>query len=626
MENNADEKLVTRQSTISPSSLMVDFPVERFRDGYEAEAAQPEAPKGPQAEAAAKPEAAQAAAEAAAKPEAAADEAPAKPEAEAQQAAPQPELAQQPQPAPSAPWYCVLPILLFGATAALIPDSSADLRSSLGILLAFLSACTLAVGALSKRVRFRRGIFNIAFICCAAALVISYLLSPYRQTALFGAEDSKEGTVYLLSCVFIMFCAVNVMGSKAALKASVWTAAAVFAARGVFSALGYFGREIGRSDIILFSGGACLVFTLFAGQLALGRFTASVKSFVLWIVLAIFTAAAARTDLISFAASACAVIIILAALHFRTFRSFATPALLFILAAAFVLIPTWKLWTPEIKAQKMDGVSRVPIENIFIDGSQVYMVFEDSVLSAQIQADDDGRITKAEFTSGTGRPLILSEDKNEPKMFIIDEEPYHSFVRLCIIRDNDADLLRIETSGFAWNFLSDGSRLYCINSLGEADTPGTYKPREPAAGCRYIRERQAARLCVQDLSEKYAQYGCGADCFGIVCPPDRVYRYNCGLDASVKTEDPKSLYLLAGIQTGRVTLCAFAALFIIYAVLYVKGLRGERQFADCRPHRAAILAAILCLALSGITNSPKAGTLPLFFVLLGTGIAAEHKR
>ena len=107
---------------------------------------------------------------------------------------------------------------------------------------------------------------------------------------------------------------------------------------------------------------------------------------------------------------------------------------------------------------------------------------------------------------------------------------------------------------------------------------------------------------------------------------DRVYRYNSGLDASAKTEDPKSLYMLAGIQTGRVTLCAFSAAAVIYVALYISGLRGGRSFADGRPERAAVFAAIVCLALSGITNSPKAGTLPLFFVLLGTGLAAEYKK
>ena len=527
---------------------------------------------------------------------------------------------------PAAPWFCVLPVILFGASCALIPDSQASLRSTLGIWLAVLSFCALIAAAIAKRAKIRRGPFNIAFICCAAALIISYLLSPYKQTALLGAEGSMEGTIFLLSCVLIMFCAVNVMRSRAALLASVWTSAAVFAARGVFSVLGYFGTEIGRTDVIMLSGGACLVFTLFAGQLELRKFTGSVKSFILWAVLLVFIAAAVRSDLISFAVPVCASVIIIAVLHFRTLRAFAKPALLFLLAAAFVLIPSWKLWMPEMKSQDMDEVSRVPIESIVIEGSQVYVVFEDSMLAAQTQADEDGRFTKVEFTNGIGRSLTLSEDKNEPKMFIIDEEPYHSFVRLCIIRDNDADVLRIETSGYAWDFSSDGSHLHCVSSLGEADIPGSYKPRELAAGCRYLRERQAVRLCAQEISEKYAQYGCGADCFGIVYPPDRVYRYNCGLDASAKTEDPKSLYLLAGIQTGRVTLCAFASVAVIYAVLYVLGLRGERRLTDGRPERAAVLAAVVCLALTGITSSPKAGTLPLFFVLLGTGIAAEYKR
>ena len=583
MENDAKKKLIELQKTVSPSALMVDFPAERFREG----------PENSESEALPKP------------PED-------KPSSEAEKT--------------SAPWYCVLPVILFGASCVLIPDSLASLRSAIGIWLAVASAAILAASALLKKVKITRTPVNIAFICCTAALVISYLLSPYKKTALLGAEGSMEGTLFLIACVVIMFCAFNVMRGKGALIASVWTAAAVFAARGVFSALGYLGKEIGRTDIILLSGGACLIFMLLAGQLDRSRFTGSIISIVLWAVLAVFIAAAARTDLISFAASVTAVIIIMAALHFRMLRAFAKPAVLLVMAAMLVLTPAWKYWMPQIKAQDMDEASPVQIKNIIIEGDTAHILFEDSVLSVRTQAGEDGRITKAEFTSGLGKPLTVSEDKNEPKMYLIDEEPYHSFVRLCIIRNNDTDVLRIETSGFAWDFVSDGSRLCYLNSLGEADIPGSDKPRDPATGCRYLRERQAVRICAQDAFRKYAQYGCGADCFGIVYPSDHVVRYDLGLDASAKTEDPKSLYLLAGIQTGCVTLCAFSALAVICAVFYLIRLHKEKSFADGRPERAAALAAVVCLALAGITNSPKAGTLPLFFVLLGTGLAAEHKR
>ena len=583
MESGTKEKLIELQKTVSPSALMVDFPAERFREA---------------------------------------------PEAEEAKALPEPSEAQPSSDGAkdSAPWYCVLPVILFGASCALIPDSQASMRSALGIWLSAASAVILIIAAALQKVRIRKSPINIAFICCTAALIISYLLSPYKKTALLGAEGSMEGTMFLIACVLIMFCAFNVMRGKAALTASVWTAAAVFAARGVFSVLGYLGKEISRTDIILLSGGACLIFMLLAGQLSRGRFTGSLISIVLWTVLAVFTAAAARTDLISFAASVVATVIILAAVHFRMLRAFAKPAVLLVMAAMLVLTPAWKYWMPQIRAQKMDDVSREQIENFIIEGNTAHILFDGFVLSVKTEAGEDGRITKAEFVSGLGKPLTVSEDKNEPKMYLIDEEPYHSFVRLCIIRNNDTDVLRIETSGFAWDLVSDGSRLYYLNSLGEADIPGSDKPRDPATGCRYLRERQAVRICAQDAFSKYAQYGCGADCFGIVYPSDHVVRYDLGLDASAKTEDPKSLYLLAGIQTGCVTLCAFSAIAVIYAVFYLIRLRKEKSFADGRPERAAVLSAVVCLALAGITNSPKAGTLPLFFVLLGTGLAAEYKK
>ncbi len=623
MNNNADEKIIKKRNAVSLSSLMVDFPADKFR-GYD------EIPDVPQLV----PDATLIDYDAPVSDAAPTDHGSPQPDVtpishETPRSGDKPKADEAPAPEAAreikAPWYCVLPVLLFGATAAISSESFAPLRFSLGMLFATLSVFTLLICSVSKRVSLRKGPFNIAFICCAAALVISYISSPYQSIALYGAKGSMEGTIYLLAYVLVMFCAVNVMRGKAALIAAAWTAAAVFAARGVFSVLGYFGKEIGRTDIIMITGGACLVFMLFAGQLRKKGVNGPVSSFILWLFIAVFIAAAARVDLISFAAALCATIIILAAVHFKMLRAFAKPALLTVLAAALVLIYGWNYWMPEIEAQKMDDVSRVTIKEITTEDESATIVFEDCALVIKTQADEKGLFTKAEFFTESGDPLSLSEDKNAAKMFIINEEPYHSFVRLCIIRTN-TDLLRIEISGVNWDLRSDGSRLYYINSLGEADQPGSDISLAPATGCRYLRERQAVRIFAQDLTERYSQYGCGADCFSTVYSADHVYRYNCGLNASAKTDDMKSLYLLAGLETGYVTLCTFAAVFIIYAVLYILRLRGEKKFADGRPERAAILAAAVCLALIGITNSPKAGTLPLFFMLIGTGIAAEYKR
>ncbi len=119
--------------------------------------------------------------------------------------------------------------------------------------------------------------------------------------------------------------------------------------------------------------------------------------------------------------------------------------------------------------------------------------------------------------------------------------------------------------------------------------------------------------------------GSGPDTFGIEFPQnDYVARYKSGFDNIIFTR-PHNFFLQMGVQTGTISLLAFLTFYALYFVGSCRryGFQKYERIEEWMGF-AAFLSTIGFMA-SGLANDSLIIVTPIFYVLLGMGMAINHK-
>lgn len=123
---------------------------------------------------------------------------------------------------------------------------------------------------------------------------------------------------------------------------------------------------------------------------------------------------------------------------------------------------------------------------------------------------------------------------------------------------------------------------------------------------------------------KYIFLGSGPDTYTFAYPHyDYVNYYNIGLLGSLISK-PHNMYLQIGIETGMLSLIAFIAFFLIYFIsslkLYLKGSLDSLASQI----GAGILISTTSYMVAGLANDSSVSVAPIFWTLIGVGIAANQ--
>ncbi len=127
------------------------------------------------------------------------------------------------------------------------------------------------------------------------------------------------------------------------------------------------------------------------------------------------------------------------------------------------------------------------------------------------------------------------------------------------------------------------------------------------------------------MLKDYIFIGSGPDTFTIVFPQsDYVARYKCHYAESIFTR-PHNFYLQMGVQTGVVSLVAFLAFYAIYFVgsckrYFLRKLDKMEQWCGF-----SVFTCTIGFLAAGLANDSLIVVTPMFYVLLGLGMAINHK-
>lgn len=290
---------------------------------------------------------------------------------------------------------------------------------------------------------------------------------------------------------------------------------------------------------------------------------------------------------------------------------------------AFSLLDTYRdnLLTNRLKQMFAVEKSDLPVLGVDTTGNGVRVVMEDTEYTVKMPI------------SGSSFAYVVFEGE-EQKEVTYDEEGTYGYFTL-----NNGEEIAIQTASYenryAFGLVINGRDFYFTNQI----VAGNYKyinqygrvdecimaknvfPRYEAvaSGRGYVWGRSIPLLLSNFI------VGSGPDTFGIEFPQyDYVARNESGFGNVIFTR-PHNFYLQMGVQTGTLSLIAFLVFYIIYFVESCRryGFRKYERMEDWMGF--AVFLCTIGFIASGLANDSLIVVTPIFYVLLGMGMAINEK-
>jgi hypothetical protein len=163
---------------------------------------------------------------------------------------------------------------------------------------------------------------------------------------------------------------------------------------------------------------------------------------------------------------------------------------------------------------------------------------------------------------------------------------------------------------FYHNEIGKRVKLRNVPHVGWSDNPGF------GSGRGYIWSRTLPML------KDTLILGHGADTYCIYFPhEDYVGKYNADWNINMIVDKPHNMYLGTAVGTGVISVIALLALFLIYAVQSFRLYIREKYDNFASVSGAGIFFGIIGFLVSGFVDDSSVSVMPLFYGLLGVGIA-----
>ncbi|MBE6007938.1 MAG: hypothetical protein E7235_01925 [Lachnospiraceae bacterium] len=485
-------------------------------------------------------------------------------------------------------------------------------------------------------------------------VILSFVLSEYKDVALWGAVDRYEGTASLLCYMAILFYTMHAVNSEKAVKIIVKCFAIACGVLGMWGILQFFGMQLdslpewlylssGLRDVasiaekqatdavtLFFSNQNYASFFLVFPICIFGMACISQEDTKKKIAYAILTGvmmfclwqAASLGGMVGLAASVVVAVIVAGPANIIKWKNSLG---LLILVGVISLGASLPVVMKEIKSGTVSSIlgfetayatenSKEPlkfvtIDHVITDGEDIIFSFAGNEIKIETENGDVRRVLDE-----TGNPY--SSDRgllNVSSRF--DEESGYT-------------LIEVETAKQTWVFTVFNGEVFFFAPSGmgikldKVESIGFENNQSFATYRGYIWSRTLPML------KETILIGNGADTFSIYFPQDDYAgRYNIGYfsdDTNIIVDKPHNMYLGVGTNTGAISMIAFIAIFVIYIIESIKVYR-KHEFNGFKDYIGmGILIAITGFMVSGLVNDSTVQMMPVVYVLLGVGFVINR--
>lgn len=275
-----------------------------------------------------------------------------------------------------------------------------------------------------------------------------------------------------------------------------------------------------------------------------------------------------------------------------------------------------------IKSILTPRTSIAPSLSDILTDENIVITYNDNQLFIDYKITAENELVYS-FTDGNGKdvPYIIMDDNS----IGITDERFPAFNVSILIQDKQLyTSVIIDNKKWLFTKLEDGT-FYYINIYGKPDKIVTAKSsiftgyESFASGRGYIWSRTIPLL------KDYIVLGSGPDTFSIVYPQqDYVNLSNYGFSRQILTK-PHNMYLQIGVQTGVLSLISFIIFYLMYFIHSIKLYINGKFNTNMEYYGVAIFIGTISYIVTGISNDSSITVAPTFWVLIGIGIAINHK-
>lgn len=265
-----------------------------------------------------------------------------------------------------------------------------------------------------------------------------------------------------------------------------------------------------------------------------------------------------------------------------------------------------------------------PLSSILTNDDNIEITYNNNKLFIQAEMDENN-VTSFILTDENNSKIETTLDNNT-SIYTINDTRFNP-LSLQQVKVDDINGFNVVINGVNWYFTNetDDNSYYYFNSYGKldkiinADSAIFTNHEKMGSGRGYIWSRSIPLL------KNHILLGSGADTFSLVFPQnDYIGRYHNGYLSSIITK-PHNMYIQMAVQTGVLSLIAFLAFYILYFIscirLYFKS-NFENYYMQIG---AAIFIGTIGYMISGFFNDSTITVSPIFWILVGMGMAINHK-
>ncbi len=583
---------------------------------------------------------------------------------------------------PTTEWYYLIPLMLAVAVVPLIvymrviPLEGAAFEFWTGekqnmdffsyykgiwtIVAAVLAFLVLLVrGFYQEKLTFKPTNLYIPLAVYAFFILVSTIFAEHRAVASSGFPDRYEGMWVLLSYLVLMFATVNLVSEKKHVKiilGALFASAVIIGVIGVFQYIGhdFFRTDFGRSLILpaeyhhlkeqlAFHFGAYTIYSTLYNTNFVGSYMAMLlavsaitfifsKSKKVKLSLGLFSAlmflnligSNSRAGILAAAVTFLVLLIILRRQLFRNWHYFL--ASLLGIALLLVALNTVSEGRFANRARTLLDWDRLLAtgaadpnrpQEVVMDGEKVTITTYGNSITFYLAEQN------LLFVDSEGERVGYALDQTSGQI-TFDNERYANF-NFTFLENN---VLRAQTGRVTKNFqLTAEGIIYFINHRGQ---PVILEPI-PSWGFTGMEAAGSSRGYIWSRSIPLLKdtffIGHGPDTFAIYFPQhDYIGKANWLRNMGKVVDKPHNMYLQVGINTGVISLLALLSLFGLYTAQSLALYFNRQDYSNLFARTGlAIFAAFCGYAVAAIFNDSVVSVAPVFWVLLGLGVACNYE-
>lgn len=500
--------------------------------------------------------------------------------------------------------------------------------------------------------------------------ILSTLFCKYKEVALYGFSDRYEGLYVLIAYMIIMLSAIYLVDNEASIKYilyAVFLSAIVIGIIGLFQYIGYdlwktnFGKELMLSkqyksiaSKLNFQFGKHQIYATLYNIDYVGSYTAmllplsltltillkdkKIKILMLFITVLMFINWIGASSRAGWVGGITAIIILLILINrYIKVHWKAAVLILIITASAFIvfnistngdLIGKLSKFTQDLSYTKNnpeDDKSQIPLKNISVNNNIATITYIDSEINIMVK---NGQVL---FQDAKKQDISLKFIKNKGQIVLLDDryKDYNIILgksnnnTVLLVQKNINSKIAIYNKPIKLTFLLGNNKIQLMDNKGNViptKTPeafGFVNKEKIGSSRGYIWSRTFPLL------KSTLLIGYGPDTYAIHFPQydliGKMYAYNG--DMWILVDKPHNFYLQTAVNTGVISLIALLVLFAIYIIKSIKIYFGN-EFSDFyHIVGAGVFVAVIGYLVAAIFNDSIVSVAPIFWVLLGCGIA-----